>query len=325
MDRKKKNLLWVLASVWITFTFAGPVAQAQPQDKFPARSIDIIVPTAAGGGADVCARLVASQLKQKWGVVVNVVNKPGGNTIIANAEVHQARPDGYTVMADSQSGTMLLEVGSRDLPFKILDRTFIAVVVVTPIVFFVPAVSPVKNLKDLAAEAKRDPEHFTWASFFGPGDMMQRQFFKAIGVDIAKTKPIVSKGGSDSLAMVAGNHVKMAFGTPVAGLSHVRAGTVRAVCLTGSRFAEFPDVRTTEEQGYPTVNTLFYQGFSGPPRMPSPVLNKWCEALQQIVKDQEFVSKAKDLGYTPLYMGPDETKELVRKGMEDARVLWGIK
>jgi tripartite-type tricarboxylate transporter receptor subunit TctC len=325
MDRKKKNLLWVLAAVWITLTFAGPAAQAQPQDKFPTRSIDIVVPTAAGGGADIIARLVSEHLKKNWGVVVNVVNKPGGNTIIGNAELHGAKPDGYTVMADAQSGTMLLEVSSRDLPFKILDRTFIAVVVVSPLVFNVSSASSIRNLKDLEAEIKKDPEHFTWASFAGPQELLVRQFFKAIGVDITKTKPIASKGGSDSVTLAAGNNVKMAVATPVAGISQVRAGTVRAVAITGSRIPELPDVATTQEQGYPAANAVFYQGFSGPPKMASPVLNKWCEALQQIVKDPGYVAKVKDLGYTALYLGPDEAKEIVRKGMEEARILWGIK
>jgi tripartite-type tricarboxylate transporter receptor subunit TctC len=327
MDRKVKTFLSVLTSVWIVLIFAGPAAQAQSQNKFPTRSIDIIVPTGAGGGADVCSRLVAEHLKKRWGAVVNVVNKPGGNTIIGNAELHRARPDGYTVMADGLVGTMLLEIASRDLPFKVLDRTFIAVVAVSPMVIFVPAASPIKNLKDLDAEVKKDPEHFTWASLggAGPGDFLVRQFFKEIGVDVAKTKAISTRGGAEQLTMVAGGHVKMAYGVPAAGLSHVRAGTVRAVAVTGYRVSEFPDAPTTKEQGYPQANILFYQGYSGPPKMPASVLNKWSEALQQIAKDQEFVSKAKDVGLTARYFNSDDTRELVRKGMEEARILWGIK
>jgi tripartite-type tricarboxylate transporter receptor subunit TctC len=226
-------------------------------------------------------------------------------------------------MADGFSGTMLLEISSKDLPFKVLDRTFIAVVVASPMVFYVPAASPIKNLKDLEAEIKKDPEHFTWASFggAGPGDFLVRQFFKEIGVDVAKTKAIATRGGAEELTMVAGGHAKMAYGVPVAGLSHVRAGTVRAVGLTGHRVPEFPDTATMEEQGYPKANFVFYQGYSGPPKMPPSLLNIWCEALQQIVKDQGFVSKAKDLGFMALYVGPDGTRELVRKGMEEARIL----
>ena len=326
MDQKKKNVLWFLVSVWIIMTFAVSGAQAQSQDKFPTRSIDIIVPTAAGGAADTTSRLVAEYLKKKWGVVVNVVNKPGGNTIIGNSELHQARPDGYTVMADGFSGTMLLEVASRDLPFKVLDRTFIGVIVTCPLVFYVPAASPIKNLKDLEAEIKKDPEHFTWASFggAGPGDFLVRQFFKAIGVDVAKTKPVSTRGGAEQLTMVAGNHVKMAYAVPVSGLPHVKAGTVRAVGLTGYRVPEL-DAATMQEQGYPSANFVFYQGYSGPPKMSSVAMNKWSEVLQEIVKDQEFATKVQDLGYKPYYLGPDETREFVRKGMEEARVLWGIK
>jgi tripartite-type tricarboxylate transporter receptor subunit TctC len=212
------------------------------------------------------------------------------------------------------------------LPFKVLDRTFIGVGVVCPLVFYVPAPSPIKNLKDLEAEIKKDPEHFTWASFggAGPGDFLVRQFFKAIGVDIEKTKPVSTRGGAEQLSMVAGNHVKMAYGVPVAGLSHIRAGTVRAVGLTGYRVPEL-DAGTMQEQGYPSANFVFHQGYSGPPKMPSFLLNKWCEVLQEIVKDQDFVSKTKQVGYRAQYRGPDETRELVRKGMEEARVLWGIK
>ena len=327
MDRRGKRFLGILAIACIILMFVVPGAQAQSQDKFPTRSVDIIVPTVPGGGADVSARLIAEQLKTRWGVGVNVVNKPGGNTIVGNAEVNQAKPDGYTVLADGLAGTMILEVGNKNLPFKVLDRTFIGVIGVAPIVMIVPAASPIKNLKDLEAEIKKDPEHFTWGSFGGgsPGDFLIRQFFAEIGVDAAKTKPVAARGGAELVVLVAGNNVKMGYGTPAAAFPHWKAGTVRPIAVTGYRVSEYPDTPTTKEQGYPKASMVFTQGITGPPKMPPAVLKKWTETLQQTVKDQDFAAKMKEVGFKAEYMGPDETKELMRKGMEEARVLWGTK
>jgi tripartite-type tricarboxylate transporter receptor subunit TctC len=322
-----KKVLVSLASLLVFIILTGWVGQARSQDKFPTRAIDIIIPTAAGGGADLFARVIVENLKKRWNVPINVINKPGGNTVIGNLELHRARPDGYTVMADAQSGSMLLEIASKDLPFKVLDRTFIAVVVVCPHVFYVPSASPVKNLKELEAEARKDPAGFTWSSFGGasPGDFLMRQFFKAIGVDVAKTKPVSARGGSETLTLTAGGHIKLGSGTPASGLPHVRAGTVRVVGVTGRRVPEFPDAPTAEEQGYPAVNAVYHQGISGPPNMAPPILAKWEEALRELGKDQETVSKLKNIGFVSFYLNSHDTKELTRKGMEEARILWGLK
>ncbi|RPJ07783.1 MAG: cupin domain-containing protein [Deltaproteobacteria bacterium] len=327
MHQKKMNCrLWILFLVMVSL-LAGGVDPAQAQEKYPSRAIEIIVPFVPGGSTDLVGRLIADNLKKKWGVPLNVVNKPGGNTVPANLEVHQSKPDGYTVFSDSQSSCSLLEAAVKDLPFKVLDRTFIALSTASPHIFYANAASPIKNLKDVEAEVKKNPGEFTWGSFggVGAGDFLWRQFFKGIGVDVSKTKPVVTRGGAEIVSFVAGNHIKLGTASPTSGLSHVRAGTVKVVGVSGFRSPDFPDVPTAVEQGFPTVTAVFWTGITGPPKLPSHIVKKWEEAIQEMLKDPEFTSKLKNLGFVPFYKNSNSAQEYVAREMEEAARLWGFK
>jgi len=327
MGKKKGSFSVSLLSVMVVLFLNVWVEQVQSQVKYPTRAIDIIVPFTAGGGADLYPRFIAENLKAKWGVPMNVINKPGGNTVPANLEVHQATPDGYTLLADGQASCSLLEIAVRDLPFKIMDRTFIAIIAVSPTVFYVPSTYPWKTLKDLEVEAKRDPEHFTWASLgsAGPGDYVVRQFFNSIGVDISKTKPIICRGSSEAAALTAGGHVKMAASSATSAYSTVKAGKTRAVGITGFRMSIYPGLPTAVEQGYSAITAVWWTGFSGPPKLPSHIIDKWNQALEELLKDPEFISKIDKIGGVPFYRNSLEAREYVRKEMEETKQFWGLK
>ena len=328
MDKRRKRFfLTILSFLIIPIMLTGWVIQAQSQPKYPTRAIDLICPFAPGGTTDLWSRFFSDFLKKKWDVPVNVINKTGGGSVPANFEVYKAAPDGYTLLADSQASCSFLEVGIKDLPFKVMDRTFIASVSVAPSVIICSPKLPLKNLKELEAEVKRDPENFTWASTgsAGTSDFLQRQFFKAIGVDVAKTKPIITRGMGEANTMIAGGHIKMGSDAAPTAYPHVKGGLVRALAITYKMPDLYPDLLTTQEQGYPTVNAVWWFGFSGPPNLPSHIVSRWEEALQEILKDPGFVSKMKNSGGILLYRNPREIREHVRKEMEQAAELWGMK
>jgi len=329
MNRVKEKFLFGLLFGLIIPMFIGWgwVANVQAQPKYPTKAIDIIVPFTPGGAVDLFARILAEDVKKKWGVPVNVINKPGGNTVPANLELYQAPPDGHILLADGHSGHGLFEVSMKDLPFKVLDRTYIAVLATGPQGYYVPSTSSMKNLKDVEAEVKKDPEHFTWGTLggAGTGDFAVRQFFKAIGVDVSKTKPISCRGGSEMLSFTAGGHIKLGVAATGSALPHVRAGTVRVAGVTGSRALGFPEVPTAAEQGYPTVNATFYLGISGPPKLPPHVMAKWDEALREMIRDQGFISRLKNVSLAPYYLNSHEAREAAKAYIEEARSLWGLK
>jgi tripartite-type tricarboxylate transporter receptor subunit TctC len=327
MDRKgKRFLLSVLSFLIIAIMLTGWVMQAQSQEKYPTRGIDLICPFAPGGTTDLWSRITADFLKKKWGVPINVINKTGGGSVPANLEVYRAAPDGYTMLADCQASCSFLEVGIKDLPFKVMDRTFVSGLAASPSVIICNAKSSWKNLKDAEVDAKKDPETFTWASTgsAGTSDFLQRQFFKAIGVDIGKTKPIITRGMGEANTLIAGGHIKFGSDAAATAYSHVKGGLVKALAITYEFRSLYPDLSTTAEQGYPTVSAVWWFGFSGPPKLPSYVVNKWEEGLQQILKDPEFVSKIKSGGII-LYRNAHELREHVRGEMEQAAELWGVK
>jgi tripartite-type tricarboxylate transporter receptor subunit TctC len=329
MSRTKRRLLVSVFALFIIPVLLGVCAvQAQAQSKYPAKAIDLIVPVAAGGTTDMWARVTADFLKKKWGVPINVVNKAGGGTVPGNLEVYQATPDGYTMLADAQSSCSFLEVGIKNLPFKVLDRTFIAIVAVSPSVIMSSPKFPWKNFKELVEEARKDPENFTWASTgsAGSSDILMRQFFKAAGVDVAKTKPVITRGAGEMNPLAAGGHVKMVSDAAPSAQSFVTGGMLRPLAITAYRMPDlYPDLATTAEQGYPGVNNVWWWGISGPPKLPPDVIEKWDTALQELLKDPEYVAKIVKSGGKITYQNSREAKERVRKEMDQAAELWGVK
>ncbi len=304
------------------------MSQVYAQRKYPARPIDIVVAAPAGGSTDLAARIVSAYVSKKWSNPVNVVNKPGGNNVPGLLEVYTATPDGYTLIGDGMSQSYMMVVAAKNLPFKVMARTFIASVSDSPLIIVVATSSSYKSLKDLDAEARRSPETFTWGSQGGSGapDFATRQFFKAIGVDALKTKPVLVRGGSDSASLSAGGHIKMAMVPVAAGFSIIRGGLVRGLAVCDKkRCADFPDIPTTEELGYPGVDAVVWNGISGPPNLPSFIVELWEKELEGMVKDPEVITKMRNIGLTPSFRSSHETKEMVGKKIEEAERLWGVK
>lgn len=298
------------------------------QAKYPSKPIDIIVPFSAGGSTDLTARIEAAYLSKKWGVPVNVVNKAGGNTVPACFEVYRANPDGYTLLADGNGSSSMLPNAVRELPFKIMDRTFIAMTALIPEVVIVASNSPFKTLKDVETFAKQSPEKLTWTSLGGtsPIDFVVRQFLKAIDVDVAKTKAVISQGGSQAVVHIAGGHVMLGVSSVSSALPAMKAGTIKALALTSkTRFPDLPDLPTTAEAGYPGVNAVQWVGVSGPPKLPSGVIELWDKALQELLRDPDTIGKLRNIGAVPFYHNTSATREFVTKEEEEVRKLWASK
>ncbi len=316
-------IAFVLSSVLCAFSSPG---QAQP--KYPTRPINLIVPFAPGGSTDLAARAMATFLQKKWGVAVNVVNKPGGNTIPGTLEVYSAAPDGYTILADGLPMSSLLEVVVKDLPFKVMDRTFIAMTVYNPLLTIVPANSPYKTIHDLLNDGRKDPANFTWDSLGGVSgdDIVGRMIMNAAKIDIPKTKPVMSKGGAEASVLVAGGNIKMGNPASISALPHIKAGTVRALAVAlKERDPILPEVPTYAEVGYPEVYCPFWLGVSGPPKLPANIVQVWSAAIADMMKDTDYLENVKKQLFRPFFHSPKDMVEYIKKEAEIARVVYGVK
>jgi len=327
MYQRKNLYLSVLLSTLVILTLAGWVNQVQSQEKYPTRAIDLIVPVTPGGVTDLSARVEAPFAAKFFGIPVNVINKPGGGFVIGSLEVYKAAPDGYTLLQGGNPMTTLLSAGIKNLPFNIMERTFICTTGIVPMLFIVPSNSPFKSLKDVEEEAKKNPENFTWSSqSTGVNDLVTRQFFKAIGVDVMKTRPVMARGGLETVAQTSGGHVKLGAGTISSTNAAINSGVARPLAITTkTRHPDRPDIPTTAELGYPTITGHNWVAIDGPPNLPSYVVDKWNKAMQEMVKDPEALSNLKRIGVEPFYKNAREYKEFVIKEMEEVKILWGLK
>ena len=317
------GLLLGLLCLWL----AVPGSAAAGTAKYPAKGIDVIVPFAPGAGTDLMGRVVAEALSKKWGVPVNVVNKPGGNTIIGVNEVMRAAHDGYTLLVDSP-GSSSMQADMKELPYKVEDRTLIARAAASPMAFIVPANSPWKDLKAVAEAAKKDPGILSWTSLGGTSgvDLVMRQYFKAAGIDVSKSKMVTYPGAAPATNAVAGGHVQLGAATAGTILGLVRGGNAHCIGVTSAeKMGDLPDVPTTGQQGFPAVNAVFWVGFSGPAGLPQSVVTTWSEAVSEVLKDPEVAAKLARVTSVPAYLGPEGFKKFISEESQMVKELMGTK
>jgi tripartite-type tricarboxylate transporter receptor subunit TctC len=312
----------------ITLSLYLGVTGANGQPKYPTKPINLIVAYPPGGGADTAARLIASYVERKWGQRINVINKPGGNGIPAVLDVIGAEPDGYTLMADITTSYTMLHIAMKDLPFKATDRFILAIWGAQPTAFFVNPSSPLKTLKDVEAEAKKNPGNFTWTSLGGPSpqDYVMKQFFKEIMVDVSKTRPVVAQGGAQTIVLVAGDNVKFGVSSTSSTIPAAKANNVRIVgIILKERLPQLPDVPTVYEAGYKSITFLPWVGISGPLKLPPHITTAWDRIIQEMLKDPEMVSKMSTAGISPYYHNARDSMALVLKEIEEGGKLWSSK
>ena len=316
---------FVKLSVGLALTAAGIGANAQ--SAYPTKPIDIVVPYATGGSTDICARIIAKYISQKKNVVINVVNKPGGGGLVGIREVLTARPDGYTLLADTHGASSMVGAFNEpaDVPFDWQNRTWIAIVDKDVVMYLVKDDSSWKTLKDVGAYAKQNPGKFRWASTGrgGIGIPAMQQFFAANGVPetVVQTQVMFKSGGEGPVAL-AGGHVDFAAQQIAESMAMLQAKKVRPIAVVSDkRLAQYPDVPTAAEQGFTTFDITGWHGLSGPPGLPPNVVEWWVSALKEASQDPAFVEMLEKVQKVPVFMGPADMKTFVDKEYEKYLVI----
>jgi tripartite-type tricarboxylate transporter receptor subunit TctC len=299
----------------------------QAQDKYPTKPIDIIVPFAPGGATDVSMRILGAYMTKKWGVAVNVINKPGARGIPQTLELYRAAPDGYTLLGDNPTtNSMLAASMGKDLPFDPFERTFLGMNTGSAFTVIVAVATPYQTLQQLMEDVKKTPEKISYPSQGSTGmpDYFIRTLFDKAGVDIARAPGVMVTSGSQSVTLTAGGNVIMGLATASTAIGAWKSGLVRILTISSKeRDPEFPNVPSTVELGYPEV--ISWNGLSAPPKTPKHIVDAYDKLFQESVKDPEYVQTVIKSGAVPFYYGPEATKEYVRKEIESAKRLMAAK
>ncbi|MBK8323542.1 MAG: tripartite tricarboxylate transporter substrate binding protein [Betaproteobacteria bacterium] len=291
-------------------------ASAHAQSAWPARSITLVVPFAAGGNNDVSGRIVARKLADLLGQPVIVENKTGAGGTIGSAAVATARPDGYT-LGFLSSGPVAAAVSlQKSLPYDPRkDLLPVARVTTSPSVLVVNPVFPAKDLAEFVAYAKQNPGKVNYGTA-GPGSSphLAGALFESMAG--ATMVAVAYRGGAPALADLMGGQIQAVFNPILEVMPQVRAGKLRALAVTTTkRSSLLPDVPALGER-YPGYEVLTWNGVFAPPGTPGDVVAKLNEAVRKVLADPEVVAKLADLGLEVAFSSPAEFGAFVNEQIE---------
>lgn len=322
---RRQGILLVGVGVLAVVALAVLGTGCSTQAPYPSKAIEMVIPYAPGGGADVMTRIDVKHLSPDLGVPVNVTNKGGGNQIPAVMYVRGAPADGYVLIGEAPGSTITHALLS-DLPFKWDDRTFMSTTHTASNAYVVNGKSPWNSLKDVAEAVKKDPGSFTWGrlSGFTTFELLNLMFFDAAGVDVAKTKSVGFEGGGPMLTAIAGGHLM--FGN--VGTSAVfplrSSGDIKVLAVAGpTREPSLPDVPTAKEAGFPSIDWTSYYMMSGPPGLPAAIVDRIDRAAKKITADPAYQKDMAAVGAQAYYAPADKTRELLLKQVDVFKSLKG--
>lgn len=304
---KKRTLL--LAALGSAFALTA----AHAQSDFPNKPVTIVVPGAPGGGGDFTARLLADELGKLLGKPVVVENRAGAGGNIAATYVARAQPDGYSLLL-AYSGTHVINPALfNNLQWDpIKSFTPVAMLITSPQVIVVSNSLPVKTLGELVTYAKANPGKINYATS-GNGSVQH------IGSELLAMRTgtrmvhVPYKGAGAAMTDVLSGQVQLMITTPPAVVSHIRAGSLRALAIAGKdRAPMLPDLPTTSQAGVKDVELDAWFALYAPAGTPAPVVNRLVAEIEKVVKGAEFKRRAAEAGTTAAFMGPAELDKFTR-------------
>ena len=278
----------VLAAV-VAFVQPWPM---QAQD-YPARSVTLIAPWAAGGAVDTVARIVAPKLSERLGRPVVVENRPGGGSTIGTAAGAKAPPDG-SVLGIPGSGSMAISPAMyKSLPYdSIRDIVPVALIARVPFVLIVNPNLSVKTVAELIAYGKTNKINYGSGGPGSPHHLYAEVFKGMTGLDMTH---IPYKGSNDAIKDVVAGHIPLLFSDPAPSVPLIRANSVRALGVTTkARWAVAPDIPPLNEAGVPGFDVAGWFMISVPPGTPKPIVDRLHSELKVIMglpDVQEVVSR----------------------------------
>jgi tripartite-type tricarboxylate transporter receptor subunit TctC len=304
MRRRFGNTILMLLAVAAT----GAAAQT-----YPAKSVRVIVPYAAGGGTDTVARFVAQQITPQWGQQMIVDNRPGAATNIGTEAVVKAPPDGYTLLmggaANAINMTLLKKVSydtTKDLAPIILCTIGANILSIHPSL-------PAKTVRDVIQLAKARPGQLNFASAgVGSSNHMAGELFKMMAnIDIVH---VAYKGNTPAMADAVGGHVEMVFAGITATIPFMKSNRLRAIAVSSkTRFPALPDLPTFHESGVPGFETSTWFGLLAPAGTPSAIIAKVNGDVGKILASSDMRERLISMGQVAGGDSPEAFGKFIRE------------
>jgi len=298
-----------LAAVVIaTLALLAPAGASAAEEaaSYPSKPIQVIVPFPAGVGVDVVIRTIGQRIVGELGQPFVIDNRVGAGGNIGHDLAARAPKDGYTLLGTASNFVANPKLYSKVTYDPIRDFTPIAGLIRTPSVLVVPAASPIRTIAELIAHAKANPGKVTYASG-GSGSMshFSAELFKAsAGLDILH---IPYKGSPEIMTSLMSGQTDLSFPVLVSVLPQLKAGTLRALAITGTRRSpQLPDVPTMHEVLQPGFDIESENGIVAPAGVPPAIIAKLNAAIVKIMRDPAVAGPLEANGFEVVASTPAE-------------------
>jgi len=300
-----------LAMALALATLAGAPLAAHA--AFPERSITLVVPTAAGGGNDGMARVVAQKMSQLLGQSVIVENKAGANGAIAAEFVARATPDGHTLLF-GYIGTHGMSPALQKLRYDpVTQFEPIGMVCYSPTLMVINPKVPAKTVAEFVALTKASPTSYNYASAGnGTAPHFSAEMFKLeSGAQMAH---VPYRGSAPAMNDTMANQTQVMFPSLFSASSHVKNGKLRALALAGpKRSSLMPDVPTLEEAGIKGVEITQWYALFAPAKTPKAVVDQLNKALNTALADKDVARRIEEQGAVVDSSTPEALAQTVRQ------------
>lgn len=310
---------FALHAVAAAAALSAASAPALAQPAWPERPIRIVVPYAAGQGADVLTRLVAQELQKTLGQPIVVENRAGAGGNIGTAAVAKAPADGYTFLLGTNATNAANEFLYSGLGFQpARDFESVAMIGLLPMVISTTQADLKTNgIAELVARARAQPGTLNVGL---PSTTAQVVFAQFVQQAQAPLFAVKYKASGQSMTDVLGGQIPLVIDTVTAARPHISAGKLRALGITSLKASDMlPGVLPVAEQGVPGFDVVAWDAFFAPRGTPAQIVQKFSDHLQQALAQPDMRRRMMDIGVEPLFMGPRELEAFVRQ----ERSKWG--
>jgi tripartite-type tricarboxylate transporter receptor subunit TctC len=296
-----------LAALFMLVALAGAAAA---QD-YPNRPIKFMHGFPPGGNVDIIARLLGNEMSKGLGQSIIVEAKPGVAGSLAAEAVARSEPDGYTLLvlpsAHPAHGAL-----SKNVTYKVVDDfEWISVASFYPFLICVRADSRFQTLKELIDAARKDPGALKYGSA-GVGSILHTTVELIANDTKTKFLHIPYRGEAPAITALLQGEIDFIAATSGPISPRVRSGEFRALAVTGkTRWRDFPDVPTVEEQGIPGFEVISWTGLAGPAKLPKPIVERLNAGLRRAIAAPEVKGKLEGMGGDPRPTTPAEMRALV--------------
>ena len=310
------NILRFLGRCAVAATITCASAGTVHAQAYPVKPVRIVVPFAPGGGTDVIARYLAAGMTDSLKRQVIVDNRAGANAIVGTEIVARAPADGYTLLFVSSPHSVNPSMYAK-LPYDTLrDFAPVAMVASSPYFLVIHPSLPVRNVKELVALARKQPDQILYGSG-GSGSsahLTAELFNQMAGV---KLREIPFKGAGPALIGTLTGEVALVFGNALTVKPHIESGRLRALGIASAqRSKSAPDLPTISEAGVPGFRSDAVLGMLAPARTPRAIIDTLNAEAHKVMRQPDSVEAMRRMAVDIALSTPEEFGQLIESEMQ---------